>query len=267
MTRAPLYLMQGHTAHVRSDHIAHKFRYGVTLIDIDVDQLDDANAASKYFSIDKPNLVSFKTNKVGPLGQQSLSEWARNSFSSHDIETENCSIRLLTFPRTELYSFSPLSVWRLIDQNEQLKALIYEVHNTFGEQHCYIVDLTKDGPRHMTEKAFHVSPFFGVEGDYQFTVAEANERFQLSIQNIVDGKRTHTATLDLNQKPITNQNLFRFVLTSPFAGFGVMIAIHWQALKLFMKNAKYHSKPPVPKQLFTQTATSNRIRSKGKTST
>ena len=167
------------------------------------------------------------------------------------MDTKDHTIRLITFPRTEFFSFSPLSIWVALDPNGSVSGLIYEVNNTFGERHSYVANAKDLGLTHEASKQFHVSPFFDISGNYRFTVTHDVDGIELLIENIEDGKRLHTAALHLKRKAVTNASLIKFVLTSPLSGIGVMAAIHWEALKLFIKGMKYRPKPPVPEKVST----------------
>lgn len=245
---APVYLMRGHTAHIRFEPKSHKFKYGVTLLDLDIDRLAEADRVSKAFSIDRQNLVSVNTKKRGEPDKASMSEWARDLFLTNGIDPIGCQIRMITFPRTEFFSFSPLSVWLLIDKDTKIRGVIYEVNNTFGERHSYVAGPPDKNEHHYVDKIFHVSPFFDVTGQYRFTISHSEENLDLLIENIVDGKRVHSASLILHRKPAKTSAFLRFLLTSPFAGIGVVAAIHWEALKLFIKGMKYHPKPSPPRK-------------------
>ena len=249
----PLYLMKGYTAHHRSVPKSHSFRYGVTMIDVDVDRLAEADLQSRVFSVDKANLVSLDTSSRGDLGKTRPGVWARQLFSKAGIETTGCTIRLLTFPKTELFSFAPISVWSLLDETDDLKGLIYEVNNTFGERHCYVTKINDGQSAHDAPKAFHVSPFFDVDGQYNFSVTRNQGSFNLVIRNITDGDCVHTAVLQLEQQAATTPAFLRFLVTAPFSGIGVVLAIHFEALKLFIKGMKYRSKPPEPTPNYTPT--------------
>ncbi len=249
---APAHLMRGRTAHTRFEPKRHSFNYAVTMIDIDVDQLTAADKMSSLFSVDRQNLVSLNTTKRGDLGKSSMSDWARGLFSRAGISTESCTIRLLTFPRTELFSFAPLSVWLLLDPEQHVRGLIYEVNNTFGERHSYVARADGNKDSQCVDKSFHVSPFFDVEGQYRFTISSNTERFDLLIENIVDDRRVHAASLLLERKPLSTWAIMKFVLSSPLSGVGVVLGIHWEALKLFIKGMKYRPKPSVPANDFSE---------------
>jgi len=122
--------------------------------------------------------------------------------------------------------------------------ILYEVNNTFGETHVYAA-ATPDSKRnkHETDKAFHVSPFFDVSGAYEFTLKRTDDALSLIIATKKQGQQTHVATISAQVQPATTGAFVKLALTKPISSLTVSLAIHWQALKLWLKGAKYHSKP------------------------
>ncbi len=265
---APISIMRGHTSHTRTEKVSHAFSYGVTLLDVDVDQLDAADACSPVFSIGKSNLISLSLKKRGDLGQSTLSDWARATFASADIETDGCAVRLITFPTTEFYTFAPISIWLLISPAQTVRAVIYEVNNTFGERHSYVAKINDPDGTYEAEKDFHVSPFFDRTGRYRFTLRNSDKNFALKIENIKNDQIVHSASLSLKRQPATTKNFLHFLVTAPFSGLGVTVAIHWEALKLFLKGVSYHPKPGLAEHSKTYaTETHRRIPSARKSQT
>lgn len=243
MTRATaLKLAKGSTTHYRSAPFRRAFSYPVRMIDIDIDQLSKASEMSTLFSIDRFNAMSLDTRSRGDRGMKGLKDWALERFRSAGIETVGHTIRLITFPSTLGYSFSPLSLWLLISEANQLTGMIYEVNNTFGDDHSYVARATEGSERHLANKEFYVSPFFDVSGKYRFTLTYTSDHLKLLIDNLIDGERVHSATLDLKLEVATATSLSRFSIGSVFSGIAVILRIHWQALKLWMRGARYHSR-------------------------
>ena len=244
MIKSPaLRLLKGHTVHQRSVPFTHRFKYGLGLIDIDIDRLDEAESESTFFSIDRSNLFSFNRRDHGARENTPLRPWAEAEFRKADIHVDG-EIRLVTFPRHAFYKFAPISLWLGHDRDGALKGILYEVNNTFGETHVYAA-ATPDVSRnaHATDKVFHVSPFFDVSGAYQFTLKQNDETLHLIVATMQDQTQTHVATISAKAQPATSTNLISLALRKPFSSLGVTAAIHWQALKLWLKGAKYHSKP------------------------
>ncbi len=238
-----LRLYRGHTTHQRSVPFVHRFQYGLALIDVDVDRLEEADKQSKLFSVDAVNLFSFRKEDHGERKRKDLRLWAMRHFEGADIEVDG-PVRLVTFPRHVFYKFAPISLWLGYSARGELRGILYEVNNTFGESHIYVAGTPKPGcNRHTADKAFHVSPFFDVTGKYQFTLRVNENQLSLIIATFENGEQTHMATIKAKAKPATSATFAKLAVTKPVSSIAVTMAIHWQALKLWLKGAKYHSKP------------------------
>ncbi|MEO1552750.1 MAG: DUF1365 domain-containing protein [Pseudomonadota bacterium] len=245
MTEQPaLRLLKGHTVHQRSVPFTHRFKYDLGLIDVDIDRLDAACKFSPLFNVDATSLFSFNRRDHGARETADLRPWAEAEFRRAGIDVSDGVIRLITFPRHAFYKFAPISLWLSLARDGTLIGILYEVNNTFGETHVYVA-ATPDGSRHQhaTEKVFHVSPFFDISGAYQFTLKRTDKALNLVVASMKDGKQTHVATISAKAFPATSANFLSLAFSKPFSSLGVTAAIHWQAFKLWIKGAKYHSKP------------------------
>lgn len=242
MIASALNLAPGRTTHYRTNPFRRAFGYDVRMIDVDVDQLEAADKLSGFFSVDKWNLLSLDTSQRGNRGERGITSWPRETFTEAGIEVDNCRIRLVTFPKTIGYSFAPLSLWLLVSPTDELKGIIYEVNNTFGDDHSYVAEITPSNEQTEADKRFHVSPFFDVSGKYRFTIEYDGSNLSLLIDNIIEGERVHSAALDLDLTPATQSSLRNFAIRSVFSGLLVTLQIHWQAVKLWMRGARYHSR-------------------------
>jgi DUF1365 family protein len=140
------------------------------------------------------------------------------------------------------HGFSPLAVWFGYGPDDALRGVIYEVHNTFGEAHAY-VSRFEAGQRTEADKQFHVSPFMDISGRYRFTLREPGDRLDLVIENLDEGGRTHVATITARRREFRDASLLGWLVQMPFSGLGVVLAIHWQALFIWMRGAGYRDKP------------------------
>ncbi|MEL7110274.1 MAG: DUF1365 domain-containing protein [Pseudomonadota bacterium] len=245
MTSLPaLRVFKGHTVHQRSVPFTHRFKYDLAMIDIDIDRLDEAGHASALFKIDGSNLFSFNRRDHGAREAAPLRPWAEAEFAKAGIDVQGGTIRLVTFPRHAFYKFAPISLWLGHAPDGALKGILYEVNNTFGETHVYAAatpGATKH--QHATDKVFHVSPFFDVSGAYQFSLKWTDDVLNLVVATMKDEQQTHVATISAKAHRATSATFLALAITKPFSSLGVTFAIHWQALKLWLKGAKYHSKP------------------------
>lgn len=240
---APVRLWVGRTHHRRFTPFDRSFSYNVAMISVDVDRLDEADAKCRFFSVDKPNVLAFHRNKQKLASNGDLRNWATGQLTEAGIEGPIASLELLTFPTVLGSGFAPISIWVARNDAAEVLGVIYEVHNTFGEAHAYVFPSEKDPGAHTAPKEFHVSPFFDVKGDYRFRIALEDGVFALVVENFEDGARTHTARLALRSRELTDKAIAGLLISMPFSGFGVIVGIHWQALKLWLKGARYRKKP------------------------
>jgi uncharacterized protein len=255
VTAPALQLWTGQTVHKRFVPFERAFRYDLVLIDIDIDRLSEAEAASPMFRVNRPGVFSFhERDHGGPSRQGSLRAWADGLLARAGVDVQGGFVRLVTFPRHLFYKFAPLSLWYGYSADGALKGIIYEVRNTFGERHCYVAPV--DAPRavHSADKMFHVSPFFDVTGRYRFTLRAPAATLDVVVENFVDGARTHFANIKAKPLPATSGNLLKLAARNPLSTFGVTAAIHWQALQLWIKGARYHSRPALPDEAATLAA-------------
>jgi DUF1365 family protein len=150
-----------------------------------------------------------------------------------------------------------VSFWFCRDRSGALRAVLCEVNNTFGESHCYLVhhdDRRPIEPDAWLEgrKAFHVSPFLPVEGGYRFRFRLDDARAHVDV-NYHDAKGLMLATsVGGRREALTDGSVLRRFLGNPTMTLAVIVRIHWQALHLFCKQAKFHRKPAPPAELVTR---------------
>ena len=252
MSAAPaIRLFKGRTTHVRYTPFERRFDYAIFMIDVDIDRLEEASKSSWLFSVGGPNLFSFKRRDHGTRERIDLRPWAEAEFAKAGISLESGAIRLVTFPRGLFYKFAPISVWYGYGPNGDLRGVIYEVNNTFGETHCYVAKAGDGRSQHKSDKNFHVSPFWDVTGQYRFTIHPIGKKLDVVVDSIVDGERIHMANIKAKSMPATSWNFLKTGTAKPFSALGVTIGIHWQALWLWLRGAGYRSKPNPPEQRTT----------------
>ncbi len=247
---AAVQLYTGHTAHERRQPFVHGFRYRLALMALDLDRLVEAGKASRLFSIERFNLFSFKARDHGPRDGSALKPWASRLLESAGIMGPFSRIRLLCSPRVLGYVFNPLSVYFADGPDGQLRGVIYQVHNTFGDAHTYVAQVDGDAPwRHGADKVFHVSPFFDVAGRYHFTLRPLEETFSLSILKAREDGPDFYANMQLHAKPVTDKALAGLFASQPFSTLKTILAIHGEAIRLVFKGARYHRRPAPPDTL------------------
>jgi DUF1365 family protein len=238
--------IQGETFHGRRGVVQNAFRYSVDYVLLDPEQ---GWGGPALFSRNRANLFSVRdADHGGAPGQGAGARWAREVFARFGVAYE--TMQLLAQPRLLGHVFNPVSFWLAWDASGGLAAVIAEVTNTFGDRHSYIVR-HEDGraidpaDELVAEKIFHVSPFQPVGGEYRFTFDITDRRIAIRI-NYVQGEGGVVATLAGPRKPLTNRSILWAALRRPFGSRRVLALIHWQALKLFVKGAKYRARPKPP---------------------
>ena len=171
----------------------------------------------------------------------------------HGIAPGGGRVRLLCSPRVLGYTFNPLCIYYCEDAGGRLQAVIYQVNNTFGERHFYVHAVAPDaapGPlRHDSAKAFYVSPFIAMQATYHFRIAQPSESIRVLIRQSVPEGDQLIATMSGQRRVLRDRELALLALTMPLAGCKVIAAIHWQALKLWLKGARYHPRPVADRQV------------------
>jgi DUF1365 family protein len=238
------YIYSGNVVHKRFKPKIHFFKYKVFSLLIDLSELELLDKNLKIFSYNKFNIVSFYDIDHGARDGSSIKEWVIDNLKKNNIDNENIQIKLLCYPRIFGYVFNPLSVFYIYDNNSNLISVLYEVKNTFGEQHTYIfkTDINQNLIQHMCKKKFHVSPFIEMDCTYFFRLLKPGKKISVIIdQNDKEGKILY-ASQDGLRSEMTNANFIKSYLKHPLMTFKIILAIHFEAFKLWSKGIKFIKK-------------------------
>jgi len=232
-------IYNGKVIHKRFKPKEHYFKYSVFSLLIDIDELEIIENKIKIFSYNKFNIISFFDKDHGPRDGTSVKEWVIKNLKDIGIENHKIQIKLLCYPRIFGYVFNPLSVFFIYDESSRLIAILYEVKNTFGEQHTYVFK-TEDEKVIINDcnKKFHVSPFIEMECHYYFRVLKPSDKMSVIIdQKDKDGKLLY-ASQDGKASELNEKNLLTSYISHPLMTFKIIAAIHYEALKLWLKGIK-----------------------------
>ena len=233
----------GKVIHRRFKPKNHYFKYRVFSLLIDLDDLNEIDNKIKLFSYNKFNIISFFDKDHGDRDGTSLKNWVKKNLENIGVENKEIKIKLFCYPRILGYVFNPLSVFFIYDKNDKIISIFYEVKNTFGEQHTYIFKAEDNETlRNSCVKKFHVSPFIDMECNYKFRVNKPSDKISVIIdQSDNDGKLLF-ASQDGTAKEFSNKNLFVSYIFHPLMTFKVIVAIHYEAFKLWLKGIKFIKK-------------------------
>jgi len=238
---AALYV--GEVMHARLKPVCHRFSYRVMSLLIDLDRLADADRQSPLFGVNRAALYSFHEADHGKRDGSSLRAYAQNCAAERGIDLTGGRVLLLCYPRLLGYTFNPLSVYFCYRADGALALLIYEVRNTFGDIHPYVLPVTSGeisdaGVRQQQDKLFYVSPFIGMAMRYHFRVLPPGERVQLRILETGREGPALAATFNGRYRTLDTKELLRAFFALPLVTMKIMAAIHWEALRLWLKGAR-----------------------------
>jgi DUF1365 family protein len=238
---AVLYV--GCVMHARLKPMGHRFSYRVMSLLIDLDRLADADRQSALFCVNRAALYSFHEADHGKRDGSSLRAYAQRCAAERGIDLTGGRVLLLCYPRLLGYTFNPLSVYFCYRADGELGLLIYEVRNTFGDIHPYVLpvlsgEISDAGVRQQQDKLFYVSPFIEMAMRYHFRVLPPGERVQLRILATDRESPVLAATFDGSRRILNTKELLRAFVRLPLVTMKIMAAIHWEALRLWLKGAR-----------------------------
>ena len=247
----PLHL-RGTTVHSRKGAVANAFRYAVDYVLVE----DGVSDGPLLFSRNRGNLTALHDSDHGGAPKQGRgAAWVRQVLAAQGLPGAD-KISLLAQPRVLGHVFNPVSFWLCQDFAGDLRVVIAEVTNTFGDRHCYLCHRDDLAPltrsdKVLAKKLLHVSPFQPVAGGYAFRFDISDDRIGIWI-DFTAGQGGVIATLTGPLKPLTNAGILAACLRRPFGSRRVLALIHWQALRLWWKGQRYHPRPEPPVEEVTR---------------
>ncbi len=251
MTGAALYF--GTVLHQRLRPVRHELRYRVFSMLLDLDEIPDLARRLRLFSHNRFNLFSFHDRDHGTRRAEPQRPHVEAQLARAGIALEGGPIRLLCFPRVLGYVFNPLSIYFCHHRDGSLRAVLYEVSNTFGQQHGYLIPVAAgDGiVRQSCDKLFYVSPFMEMACRYEFRLAPPDEQLTVFIrQSDREGPILH-ASLEGRRAPVSDRTLLGAFLRYPLMTLKVIAGIHWEALRLWRKGLRIVPRPAPPLEAVT----------------
>ncbi len=247
--RSALYI--GRVSHKRLRPRRHRLAYRVFSLLVDLDELETLDRRLRLFSLNAFNLFSLRPSDYGFAQSGDLRSEVEAVLAAAGIDLGSGPISLLTMPRILGYAFNPLSIFFCHAGDGALGAILYQVNNTFGERHSYLVEArdSDQGPlTHEGCKRFYVSPFLGLDMVYRFRIEPPAEAFSLAIEARDSDGPILFADQKLRREPLSDLSLLLVFFTHPLMTAKVIVGIHWEALLLWLKGAPRHLRPPPPAQ-------------------
>jgi uncharacterized protein len=238
---ASLYF--GEVMHARLKPMGHRFSYRVMSLLIDLDRLDVADRQSRLFGVNRAALYSFHEKDHGQRDGSSLRIYAQRRGAECGVDLTGGRVLLLCYPRLLGFTFNPLSAYFCYRADGELALMIYEVRNTFGDIHAYVLavkpgELSEAGLRQQQDKLFYVSPFIDMPMRYHFRVSPPAADVKLRILETDGAGPLLAATFHGRRRDLNAAWLLRSFFALPLVTLKIVAAIHWEALRLWIKGAR-----------------------------
>src|SRR6478672_4065482 len=236
------HLLEGVVRHRRVRPFAYALEHRVFYVALDLDELDVVPRRIRSISRGRPNLLSFRDEDHLDPPADDLRARMREHLRGEGFDPDAWQVTLVTNLRIVGYAFNPASFFLCRDASGELRAVIVEVHNTHGERHLYSlrVEMTPTGFVDSMDKDFYVSPFIEMTGRYTVRVRDEPTRLRITInEDPGDGLQLHTS-LDLGRRRLTDRMVLRMLIRHPFVTHKTIGLIHWHALRLWLRGARFH---------------------------
>lgn len=241
-------IYSGTVRHRRFQPASHEFTYSLFMAFLDIDRIPQLMEISPLSSYNRWNWACFdERDHLGdprlPLRERLGADAAR-----HGVPLPDGPIFLLTHLRYLGYNFNPVSFFYCYDRAGDIQVVLAEVNNTFGGSYNYWLwrenrKPSRNALRYQCAKLLHVSPFMTLELDYDFLFTRPGETLTVHMETLEEGKGFFDATLLLEREPWNAKSLHRALRRHPWMTAKVIAAIHWQALKLYLKKVPFYHDP------------------------
>ncbi|MCS0503286.1 DUF1365 domain-containing protein [Ancylobacter mangrovi] len=251
-------LYVGSVMHVRVRPKRHRLAYRLFSLLLDLDELGALDRELRLFSLNRFNVFSFFERDYGNGDGRPLRAYVERLLGEAGLEGDGGPVRLLTMPRLFGYAFNPLSVYFCHRRDGSLLALLYEVNNTFGQRHAYLIPVARGETaplRQKAEKRFYVSPFMDMDLSYAFRVDPPGEALRIAILASDAQGPVLSAVHTARRRPLDDAGLARVLLGQPLLTLKVIAGIHWEALRIWMKGIGLRPRPPAPEHPVTVSPT------------
>lgn len=246
----PSNIYSGFVTHVRHRPKRHRLKYGVFFLLLDLDELPALDARLALFAYNGAAPFAFHDADHGARDGTPVRAWVDAQLRAAGIDIAGGRVLLLCLPRMLGYVFNPLSVYFCYDAADHLRAILYEVHNTFGESHTYLVPVDDDGhavQRHSFDKVFYVSPFIPMDCSYDMAIVPPGEQVSVTIAEADDDGALLAATFNGERRSLSDRFLASALLRYPLMTVKVIAGIHWEAFNLWRKQTPTFHYQPAPR--------------------
>ncbi|MAS12271.1 MAG: DUF1365 domain-containing protein [Nitratireductor sp.] len=254
-------IYSGQVVHRRHRPKAHRLSYRVFALYLDLDALPCLSERMWFFSYNRAGVFSFHDTDHGDGTRGGLRRWVNTQIEKAGFDAKTMRVGLLCYPRIFGYVFNPLSVYFCTDQQGDVRLILYEVCNTFGERHTYVIpaeNLSAKGIRHACDKALYVSPFLSMNCRYNFRILPPTEDVLVAINETEEDAPVLHASFAGRRQDLTDKALLGLLFSHPLMTLKITGAIHLEAVRLWLKKVPFHRHVPSPHRVTQSLVKSDR---------
>ncbi len=235
------HLLEGKVRHRRARPIQYALEHDVYYFALDLSELDAVDRTLRLVSRNRTNLLEFRDDDHWPEPAGDLQATVHAHLRAQGEDPTGWRITLVTSLRVVGYVFNPASFYLCRDAGGTLRVVIVEVHNTHLERHLYTLRPRADDGRFVAsmDKAFYVSPFIEMAGEYTVHVRDEPSRLSIAINERHDDAPLLATSLVLERRRLTNRSVLRMLLRHPFVTQRTIVLIHWHALHLWRRGLPF----------------------------
>ncbi|WP_343224051.1 DUF1365 domain-containing protein [Nitratireductor kimnyeongensis] len=226
--------------------------YRVFALYLDLDELPFLSERLRLFSHNRAGVFSFHDRDHGNGAPGGLRRWVDTQIEMAGFHADKMRVGLLCYPRIFGYVFNPLSVYFCKDEAGHVRLILYEVCNTFGERHTYVIPVERIGAKgihHACDKALYVSPFLSMNCRYNFRILPPTEDVLVAINETEENAPVLHASFAGQRRDLTDRALLGLLFSHPLMTLKITGAIHFEAIRLWLKKIPFHRHTPSPQRV------------------
>ena len=235
------HLLEGTVRHRRARPFVYELEHDVFYLALDLAELDEVDTRLHLFGRNRRAVLSFRDADHLPVPATDLAADIRVHLRAEGLDPDGWQVTLVANPRVLGYAFNPASFFLCRNPAGVLAVVVVEVHNTHGERHLYTLRAPADGDpfRASMDKDFYVSPFIEMRGRYEVHVRDDAGGLRIAINERQDGAPLLSTSLVLRRRPLTDRMILRMLVRHPLVTHKTMAMIHWHALRLWLRGARF----------------------------
>ena len=244
-------IYEGRVLHRRHSPAVHAFGYRMAQLYLDLDELPRVFDGHALWSVDHRNLAEFRRSDYLAPHDRPLADVARDRVEQATGERPAGPVRLLAHLRYAGFVFNPVSFYYCHGVDGALHSIVAEITNTpWKQRHAYVLPVARARRAGRAlhwgfDKAFHVSPFMAMQRRYDWRFTTPGDDLRVHMR-VLDGDALEfDASLDLERRPLDTAGLARVLLRHPLMTARIVGAIHWEALRLWLKRVPVHDHPGI----------------------